>query len=87
MHKKVTGDAPAGIYVGNPSSKTRRIVSRCFYYDSDSYSDDLPYWTMEDGKPHLVIPHTLTLNDIRFNMTNGFSTGQDFAEFLIDSLE
>lgn len=87
IHKKVTGNAPAGIFVGSPSTKTRSIVARSFYYDSDSYADELPYWTLEEGKPHLVIPYTLTLNDKRFLTANGFSTGQEFSEFLIETLE
>jgi peptidoglycan/xylan/chitin deacetylase (PgdA/CDA1 family) len=87
IHKKLTGNAPAGIYVGSPSSKTRSIVSRSFYYDSDSYADELPYWTIEEGKPHLVIPYTLTLNDESFATADGFSTAQEFSEFLIETLE
>ena len=87
IHKKLTGGAPAGIYVESPSSETRRIVSRSFYYDSDSYADELPYWTIEEGKPHLVIPYTLILNDTGFVMANGFSTGQEFSELLIETLE
>ena len=43
-----------------------------FLYDSDSYADDLPYWTYWKNrktgeiKSHLVIPYTLDCNDMRF---------------------
>jgi peptidoglycan/xylan/chitin deacetylase (PgdA/CDA1 family) len=86
IHKKLLGNPPAGIFLGSPSTKTRSIVARHFYYDSDSYADELPYWTMENNMPHLVIPSTLTLNDMRFITSNGFSTGQEFSEYLIDTL-
>lgn len=56
---------------------------------ADSYSDDLPYWTMEyaDGRPHLIIPYTLSENDMRFASPNGFSHGQEFFQYLKDSLD
>jgi allantoinase len=87
IHQKLLGDAPAGIYLGSPSANTRSIVARQFYYDSDSYSDELPFWTLEGGAPHLVIPYTLTLNDMRFVTPNGFSNGQEFCEYLTNTLE
>jgi allantoinase len=36
-------------------------VEAGFKYDSDSYADDLPYWTLDysDGTPHLIIPYSL----------------------------
>lgn len=35
-----------------PNTNTRRLVVEegGFKYDSDSYADDLPYWTLEFGK-------------------------------------
>lgn len=53
---------------------TRKLVVEegGFLYDSDAYSDDLPYWTREYGdKPHLIIPYTLSENDMRFAIANG----------------
>ena len=45
--KQLTGAAPLGWYTGRDSPNTRRLVVEHggFLYDSDSYADDLPYWT------------------------------------------
>ena len=39
-----------------------------FLYSSDSYNDDLPYWVRVDGTPHLIIPYTLEVNDMKFGV-------------------
>jgi allantoinase len=89
IHTKLLGKRPVGIYQGKPNVRTRKLVVEdgSFLYDSDSYADDLPYWTMEHGKPHLVIPYTLSENDMRFVSPNGFSHGGDFCKYLKDSLK
>lgn len=56
-----------------------------FLYDSDSYSDDLPYWCLDYGKPHLIIPYTLSENDMRFATPNGFSHGGEFSKCMYES--
>ena len=69
IHKDMLGVRPVGMYQGKPNINTRRLVVEegGFLYDSDAYSDDLPYWTNEyDNKPHLIIPYTLSENDMRF---------------------
>ena len=58
-----------------------------FLYDSDSYADDLPYWTKVGEKPHLIIPYTLDNNDMRFATPNGFNCGDQFYTYLKDSLD
>jgi peptidoglycan/xylan/chitin deacetylase (PgdA/CDA1 family) len=57
-----------------------------FLYDSDAYDDELPYWTVVDGKPHLVVPYSLTHNDGKFNR-GGIATGGQFFEFLKDGFD
>ena len=44
--KKIFGERPLGWYTGRCSPNTRDLVfdDGGFLYDSDSYSDDLPYW-------------------------------------------
>ena len=44
--KKIFGERPLGWYTGRCSPNTRDLVFQDggFLYDSDSYSDDLPYW-------------------------------------------
>lgn len=58
-----------------------------FLYDSDAYNDDLPYWNTEHGKPHLIIPYTLDVNDMRFATPQGFNSGDQFFTYLRDSLD
>lgn len=68
---------------------TRKLVVEAgFKYDSDSYADDLPYWTLDYGEyPHLIIPYTLSENDMKFVAPNSFGTGGDFFKYLKDHLK
>ena len=88
IHKDRIGVRPVGFYQGKPNVNTRKLVVEegGFLYDSDSYADDLPYWNFDYGKPHLIIPYTLSENDMRFAIPNGFSNGDDFGAYLKDSL-
>jgi allantoinase len=90
----LTGARPLGWYTGRDSPNTRRLVADFggFEYDSDYYGDDLPRWmrvTKTNGEtvPHLIVPYTLTNNDMRFAMPGGFSTGQQFFESLKDAFD
>jgi peptidoglycan/xylan/chitin deacetylase (PgdA/CDA1 family) len=63
-----------------------------FVYDADSYADDLPYYDaqhagLRGGMPQLIVPYTLDANDMKFVALNGFSTGEQFASYLIDAFE
>ena len=89
IHKDVLGVRPVGMYQGKPNVNTRRLVMEegGFLYDSDAYNDDLPYWTRTpEGQPHLIIPYTLSENDMRFASPNGFSHGKEFSTYLKDNL-
>lgn len=83
------GVAPVGWYTGRVSPNTRRLVVEHggFLYDSDSYADDLPYWTHDHGSPHLIIPYTLDANDMRFATAQGFNAGEQFFSYLRDSFD
>mmetsp|Transcript_27582 Transcript_27582/g.58289 ORF Transcript_27582/g.58289 Transcript_27582/m.58289 type:complete len:332 (+) Transcript_27582:75-1070(+) len=90
IHKDLLGQRPVGMYQGKPNVNTRKLVVEegGFLYDSDSYADDLPYWTRDYGaKPHLIIPYTLSENDMRFAIPNGFSNAEQFSTYLKDSLD
>ena len=85
----LTGSAPLGWYTGRDSPNTRRLVVEHggFLYDADSYADDLPYWELVNGQPHLVVPYTLDANDMRFATSQGFNTGEQFFSYLKDSFD
>ncbi len=89
IHTQVTGQRPTGWYTGRNSPHTRKLVVEAggFLYDSDSYADDLPYWTAEDGKPHLVVPYTFDNNDMRFATPQGFNSGEQFFAYLRDAFD
>jgi putative urate catabolism protein len=95
--RELTGAAPLGWYTGRDSPNTRRLVVEQggFVYDSDSYADDLPYYTpvtigsAENSRtvPHLVVPYTLDSNDMRFAALQGFNSGTQFFDYLRDSFD
>jgi putative urate catabolism protein len=89
LHTKVTGERPLGWYTGRCSMNTQRLVAEegGFLYSSDSYADDLPYWTPSSAGPHLVIPYTLDSNDMRFATPQGFNSGEQFFAYLKDSFD
>lgn len=89
VHEKVIGKRPVGIYQGKPNATTRKLVveEAGFLYDSDAYNDDLPYWNLDFGRPHLVIPYTLTNNDMKFVSFQGFNSGDQFFTYLKDAFD
>jgi allantoinase len=86
------GTAPLGWYTGRDSPQTRRLLVEHggFVYDSDSYADDLPYWTEvaigtganQTAAPHLIVPYALDTNDMRFATAQGFNSGTQFFDYL-----
>ena len=58
-----------------------------FFYDSDAYNDELPYWTYDYGRPHLIIPHTLDDNDTRLARGLGWGQAEDFFASLRDNFD
>ena len=87
--RRATGSAPLGWYTGRTSENTRRLIVEHggFLYDADSYSDDLPYWEVVGGKPHLIVPYTLDTNDMRFATAQGFNSGDQFFAYLKDAFD
>ena len=87
--KKIFGYRPLGWYTGRCSPNTRDLVfdDGGFLYDSDSYSDDLPYWEYKKNKKQLIIPYTLDNNDMRFATNQGFNSGDQFYTYLKDSFD
>jgi allantoinase len=85
------GKRPEGWYTGRNSPNTRKLIVEegGFLYDSDTYDDDLPYWSNEFGseKKHLIIPYTLDVNDMRFTSPQGFNSGDQFFNYLKDTFD
>ena len=87
--ERTTGQRPLGWYCRHgPSVNTRRLVVEegGFLYDSDSYADELPYWTRVSGKDHLVVPYSLTNNDSKYSRNN-FPTSSDYEAFQKDGID
>lgn len=100
VHRDLFGQAPLGIYQGKPNQHSRRRIYDVershpdvnFIYSNDSYADELPYWISDEerkiaGKPHLIIPYSLSENDMRFVAANAYPSGREFANYLIDHLD
>ncbi len=92
--QQITGTPAVGWYTGRDSPNTRRLVVEHggVLYDSDDYSDDLPFWTTVDlstgeQQSHLVVPYSLETNDMRFATPQGFNTAQHFFEYLRDTFD
>ena len=86
---RTLGKRPLGWYCRTgPSVNTRRLLVEegGFLYDSDAYNDELPYWTLVSGKPHLVVPYSLATNDSKFGR-GWFATSDDFFQFVRDSFD
>ena len=87
---KTTGERPLGWYCRyGPSVNTRRLVVEegGFLYDSDAYNDELPYWVVESGKPHLIIPYANDANDSKYANPAGAANGEEFFIYLKDTFD
>ena len=87
--KNIFGRRPLGWYTGRCSPNTRDLVMHDggFIYDSDSYSDDLPYFEKKNNKKQLIVPYTLDNNDMKFATNQGFNNGDQFYNYLKDSFD
>ncbi|MEM8743229.1 MAG: allantoinase PuuE [Pseudomonadota bacterium] len=87
--QRLTGERPRGWYTGRTSENTRKLIVEDggFLYDSDDYSDDIPFWTEVGSRQHLIIPYTLDANDMRFATPQGFNSGDQFFAYLRDAFD
>jgi peptidoglycan/xylan/chitin deacetylase (PgdA/CDA1 family) len=86
--KQTVGEAPAGWYCRyGPSVNTRRLLVEHggFTYDSDYYGDELPFWQTVQGKPHLIVPYSLTNNDGKYAVT--LSTSDQWFSLVKDAVD
>jgi allantoinase len=82
------GERPLGWYCRyGPSVNTRRLVVEegGFLYDSDYYGDELPFWKTVSGRPHLIVPYSLTNNDGRY--ASGVGTSDEWFAFIRDAFD
>ena len=87
--EQTAGRAPVGWYTGRFGLHTLEAVIKHggFLYSSDSYSDDLPYWVKVGTEPHLIIPYTLEVNDMKFGVAPGFTAGDGWLQAMKDSFD
>lgn len=88
--EKTCGKRPVGWYCRyGPSTRTRRLVVEegGFLYDSDSYSDDVPYFVEVEGKKHLVLPYSSDINDFGYWSSSGLTQASDFYEYMKESFD
>ena len=52
-----------------------------------AYNDDIPYWTMDFGRQHLVVPYALDTNDSRCARNQGFDQMDDFYTYMRDCFD
>src|SRR5256885_4424560 len=86
--QQTVGRRPLGWYCRyGPSVNTRRLLVEegGFLYDSDAYNDELPYWVTVDGRPHLVVPYSLTNNDGKYAGWTG--TSDQWFSFIKDAFD
>lgn len=85
---RTTGERPYGWYCRyGPGLNTRRLVAEegGFIYDSDYYGDELPFWKTVQGKPHLVVPYSLTNNDGKY--AGWVGTSEQWFSFVRDAFD
>ena len=87
--EKSAGKPPVGWYTGRFGKNTLKAVVQHggILYSSDSYNDDLPYWVKVEATPHLVIPYTLEVNDMKFAVPPGFSQGDGWLQAMTDAFD
>jgi peptidoglycan/xylan/chitin deacetylase (PgdA/CDA1 family) len=86
---QTTGARPLGWYCRyGPSVNTRPLLVEegGFLYDSDAYNDELPYWTKVNGRSHLVVPYTMSVNDSKYPR-GMFGTSDDFFTYARDAFD
>jgi len=87
--EKTTGQRSLGWFTRyGVSVNTRDLLAEIggFVYDSNSVSDDLPYYTTVHGKPWLVLPYSVEINDARF-WRGGLTSTEDFYAYMKDSFD
>ncbi len=81
--ERTCGARPVGWYSKTPPSPATRellVEEGGFLYDSDSFADDVPYFTEVLGRQHLVVPYSLVTNDSKYLPGHEFSEPSSFLD-------
>ena len=85
------GQRPVGWHTRSaPSPNTRRLLVEDggFLYDSDDYSDDLPFFVEIAGRRHVVLPYSFDTNDMHYHQGfHRFVTARDFADYTTEAFD
>ena len=105
--RQVTGKAPVGWYYGRLSARSKALVWDVYHemgldlcWQSDCYSDDLPYWIdvpaerklRDEGKVDkcegmLMVPYSYDCNDFKFHTPTGWGGSDDFLRHLMNAFD
>ena len=86
--ERTTGTRPVGWlsrYLVSPNTR-RLLVEENFGYHMDDYSDDLPFWASENGRPIVIMPYALDTNDMKL-WTSPAYTPSDWLRYAIDTFD
>ncbi|OCF32488.1 hypothetical protein I316_05916 [Kwoniella heveanensis BCC8398] len=93
------GAAPVGWYLGRPSPRTRGLIAEVYReeglpsltWQSDDYSDDVPFWIPYPGGTKdqglLILPYSYDNNDFKFSRGGGWTSSRAFNEYLTDAFD
>jgi allantoinase len=87
--REITGSRIRGWFTRPPQTvATRRILAEeGFLYDSGCYNDEIPFFQRVGGRPFMVVPYTLDVNDVRFWKGPSILTAGHFASYCIDTFD
>jgi allantoinase len=85
---RTIGARPLGWYSRYaPSLHTRKLLLEAGYeYDSETYNDELPYWVKVGTRRQLVVPYSLTHNDVRFARM-GMTSGDEYLAYIRNAVQ
>src|SRR5207245_6255758 len=85
---RTIGTRPLGWYSRYaPSLHTRKLLLEAGYeYDSETYNDELPYWVKVGARQQLVVPYSLTHNDVRF-ARQGMTSGDEYLAYIKNAVQ
>jgi peptidoglycan/xylan/chitin deacetylase (PgdA/CDA1 family) len=70
-----------------PSLHTRTMLLDAAYeYDSDTYDDELPYWAKVGARRQLIVPYSITHNDVRF-ARQGMTSGDEYLTYIKNAVQ